>query len=793
MHSGDSACSIPPYSWIVRTVDGREIEFSALRDLQAAIYDNRVTREDVLVRGSSRPRRLGSIAELEPFFNRSGMNAPNPQRRARTLAGAGAAAVPAVTAQRAENSVVFSLPNLMGGAVEQEAPVSVRRSTLPPPPPPPARRDGSEPSIRRASIPPATPRSGTDGSPPPYRRGSIPPPPPTAPTGRRPAPMRAPSPSGRFGDPNDTENEEDWSNTGIERISALPPPPPMPRRSAPPPPPMFPPPEPPPPLAETALAPKMFPDPEPTKMSKAPTPPSETAPSKTKAPTTTPTTTEHTPVSPTDKPSVDKPDATSTNPEEPSQPPVATIDEPRTSATEERASTPTSSDTSMKTPNSERLSAPGSAPLPSSRYSEPYSESRFSEPRVSEPRPSINSPSAPTASRRAGAARWIVAVVLAGCTLLAALTILPKLYAKQGAGQTEARVVALLDQGDRAANEGDLEAANEAFVKASALVDKDARVELRLARMAIVRADVPWLKVRLLSESDPDLAPTRRELVLAAGRALQAVERAQAVLPNDQDVTRCRIDVFRLQSNVNEARKLLASLVKPAGAAHDEVGLALLDMSEPTPAWPSIIERLSHAAGSEQNLGHARSMLIYALVQSGDLTRAKSELDQLVAMPRPHPLIGAFRAYIAAADKAANAAPAEDAGGAVDEATAALQTAVEATTNGEFEKAAELLKDLETRFPNNANVLTAAGRLALKKDDRPRASAYFEKALTADKNHFDALSGLADIKWDSGEKQAASVLYRRIIEGAGADSPYLARAKERFSAFTESVGEQAPE
>ena len=40
-----------PDVWIVRTVDGREIEFSALRDLQAAIYDNRVTREDVLVRG----------------------------------------------------------------------------------------------------------------------------------------------------------------------------------------------------------------------------------------------------------------------------------------------------------------------------------------------------------------------------------------------------------------------------------------------------------------------------------------------------------------------------------------------------------------------------------------------------------------------------------------------------------------------------------------------------------------------------------------------------------------------
>ena len=355
-------------------------------------------------------------------------------------------------------------------------------------------------------------------------------------------------------------------------------------------------------------------------------------------------------------------------------------------------------------------------------------------------------------------------------------------------------MVALLDQGDRAVNEGDIESANEAFVKASALVDKDTRVELRLARVAIVRADIPWLKVRLLSESDPDLAPTRRELVLAANRALQAVERAQALLPNDPEVTRYRIDAFRLQANVVEARKLVASLAKPTGAAHDEVGLALLDMSEPTPAWPSIIERLSHAARSEQNLGHARSMLIYALVQSGDITRAKAELDQLVAMPRPHPLIGTFRAYIAEADKAAHAAPAEDAGGAVDEATAALQAAVDATTNGELEKAAELLKDLETRFPANANVLTAAGRLALKKQDTAGAAKYFAKALESEKNQFDAMSGLADIKWDTGEKQAASVLYRQIIERAGADSPYVARAKERFAAFTEGVGEEpAPE
>jgi predicted Zn-dependent protease len=409
--------------------------------------------------------------------------------------------------------------------------------------------------------------------------------------------------------------------------------------------------------------------------------------------------------------------------------------------------------------------------MPSSRGSEPYSDPRHS---------------GPIPSRRAGAARWIVGFVLLGCTALAAVTIGPKLIAKPSPSTValDARVSTLIEQGDRAMTDGDLDAANEAYVKSSALADKDARVELRLTRLAIVRADVPWLKVRLLSEGDPDLANTRRELVLAAVRANQAAERAQAILPNDPDVTRCRIDTLRLQGNIAEARKLVAALLKPAGVSNDELLFALLDLAEPSPTWSSVIERLSNAARGEQNLGHARSMLIYALVQSGDVARAKAELDQLVAMPRPHPLIGAFRAYIARAEKETNAGGAEEAGAPGDD-NAKLQSAIEATTNGDLEKAAELLQDLETRLPNDTQVLTAAGNLALKKRDRTNAVKYFEKVVAADKNHFEAMAALANIKWESGERQGASILYRQIIERAGADNPHMAQAKERFSAFTD--------
>lgn len=58
-----------PELWVIRTVDGRELEYRSLRDLKGAISTGAVTREDVLSRGVGRPRRLASIAELDPFFS----------------------------------------------------------------------------------------------------------------------------------------------------------------------------------------------------------------------------------------------------------------------------------------------------------------------------------------------------------------------------------------------------------------------------------------------------------------------------------------------------------------------------------------------------------------------------------------------------------------------------------------------------------------------------------------------------------------------------------------------------
>ncbi len=48
-----------PEKWVVRTLGGRELEFKMLRELQAAITQGQITRDDVISRGNARPRRPG--------------------------------------------------------------------------------------------------------------------------------------------------------------------------------------------------------------------------------------------------------------------------------------------------------------------------------------------------------------------------------------------------------------------------------------------------------------------------------------------------------------------------------------------------------------------------------------------------------------------------------------------------------------------------------------------------------------------------------------------------------------
>src|SRR4029453_9241959 len=105
----------------------------------------------------------------------------------------------------------------------------------------------------------------------------------------------------------------------------------------------------------------------------------------------------------------------------------------------------------------------------------------------------------------------------------------------------------------------------------------------------------------------------------------EALARAVEVAPDAPAVVRARVDILRLAGELAEARKHVAPLSASA-SPEDAYVLAALDLAEPQPAWASVIDRLRTATGSERGLGRARAALIYALVRSGQVSVAKSEL-----------------------------------------------------------------------------------------------------------------------------------------------------------------------
>jgi predicted Zn finger-like uncharacterized protein len=158
-----------PERWVVRTVDGRELTFSALRELQAAISSGAVGREDVLSRGAGRPRRLGSIAELEPFFKQAIVVAATSTAPGLGLPSVRAAQPPpAQPPPRTEGSVAIPLPRVetLPYPDAQRAPEAPqkRSGTLPPPPPvlhmpPAADRSEVRPPVLLSPPPPRPTRS----------------------------------------------------------------------------------------------------------------------------------------------------------------------------------------------------------------------------------------------------------------------------------------------------------------------------------------------------------------------------------------------------------------------------------------------------------------------------------------------------------------------------------------------------------------------------------------------------------------------------------------------------------
>jgi predicted Zn finger-like uncharacterized protein len=631
-----------PERWLVRTIDGRELEFRALRELQAAIAQALISRDDVLSRGGSRPRRLGSIAELEPFFAAAaggshstnlglGPKAP-PRGRNPTPAGLGVAgAAPA----RPEVSIAIPLPTRDAQPEEPDdnetrvmegAPPFRRVPSVPPPkPPPPPKRSTPPPA---PSSPPGMVVSSRGAPPPPgapiYDQATVGPslygdvtravpgdvqihgaPPAHPPPGAAIYEQATVGPSSHTDATRVAHDQVRAVAAGLRRSERDEVPAPFPINSS-----LDPvkvrallqddwaPAVPPPPRA-----PQLLTDSEPSYDGALQAPPP--APSSNPWPATDP---------------------------ESLAPPL-----PDHGALDAAFEAAGAQQSAMQTPT------PGA--IRSAYVDDTYGEHR--PPAVSQ--------------RRAGAARWIVGLVVAGMAALTLATVGKRLLVsapvKPGV-EVDGRIATLLADGEKSLSDGDLESAKERFDKASVLAERDARAAADLAHLAAARADVEWLRVRLYPEGDPDQIAAQRALADAAQRARKAADQAAEIAPTDPAVIRSRIDALRLADDLDGARKLVGG-ISGAGAQPDNaLALAELDLAESRPDWSTVLTRLRTALGGDGNLGRARAMLVYALVRSRDYPGAEAELGRLAELPRPHPLASALRAYIARTEKSdANALP----------------------------------------------------------------------------------------------------------------------------------------
>jgi predicted Zn finger-like uncharacterized protein len=396
---------------------------------------------------------------------------------------------------------------------------------------------------------------------------------------------------------------------------------------------------------------------------------------------------------------------------------------------------------------------------------------------------SYASPSRPVPRRRSPLG-FIVATVLIGAALFLAVVLGQKYYgaalpqAMPEAKTIDPRVASFLANGEKALADGQLELAKESFDKASALAERDPHVLLGLARLASMRADLPWLRTRLLApDAADDARATKESLTELSAVARRTAEDAVVVSPDDPAALRAKIDALRISGEREAARSLAPKIAASASQAETAYVLAALDLAEAEPQWPSVIERLRMAAAVETGPGRARAALAYALARSGDAAGAQAEVERLAAMPKAHPLLPLLRGLVersrvrdagvavtAVVDAGKGARPgAAGAPGAGGDARDLVVQGERARAKGDFDRARALFSQALERNPNDSEALAGLGAVAYAQRDLAAARASYKRVLSVNPNYMPALIGLADVEWDSGDKAAAIKMYKDIV------------------------------
>jgi tetratricopeptide (TPR) repeat protein len=426
------------------------------------------------------------------------------------------------------------------------------------------------------------------------------------------------------------------------------------------------------------------------------------------------------------------------------------------------------------------------------------------------------------ANRRLGG--WVIAVILlAGVAAVGVYVGKP--YLDKMSKPTEAaqpldpRAQGFLSAGEAALGEGNLDLAKENFDKASVLAEKDQRVLLAIAKLATARADVPWLKQRILPADSEEMKPNRMLLEEMSAKATTAAEDAAAAAPDDPAAVRVKVDALRIHGDREGARALVGKIAANASQPDTAYVLGALDLAELDPPWPVVVERLRTAAAGEGTAGRARATLVYALARSGDLAAAKQELDRLSFQPHPHPLLGALRFFVehapsktvdagaAIAVTDLNKFPSTNGGpgpavaggpvgpvgpaggnqGIPSDPRVILSQAEAAKAKRDFPRARTLYEAAVARNSSDSEALAGLGDVFHEQHDPGSAQSFYKRALAVNPTYLPALLGLADVQWESGERTAAQKTYKDI-QDRFPDGSYPARVKQRTTESTSQGG-----
>jgi predicted Zn finger-like uncharacterized protein len=423
---------------------------------------------------------------------------------------------------------------------------------------------------------------------------------------------------------------------------------------------------------------------------------------------------------------------------------------------------------------------------------------------------------------RRARSRWIAGVVflcvvgLLGATLGRQYLVRLSTGRKAEPARRDERTSGFLQEGARLLDQADYDGAEVELAKAQALSDRDPAVLASLARLASARADLLWLKLRLLDPTSKDVVQeTTRALGERAAKARQASDAAFAVAADDPCVIRARIDAMRIAGEESKAREWIAPIAANASDPQNAYVLAALDLSEAAPAFGTVIDRLRAAAVSDHEAMRARAALIYALVRAGRVVEAQTELAKVEALAHPHPLASELKGFVerfgapldGGADAAAPlpsgssatppalAAPASGNGSgpsgtkatSLGEALPAgdfrvrLTQAAQALASGAIDRAGTLYQSVASEQPGNTEALAGLAAVARHRGDTEGAARLYERVLDINPSYLPALMAMGDQKWIAGDRSAALSYYRRVVEQVGPSTDYGARAQARIS------------